>query len=91
MAASMAVGLAERVLAGDARAAARLITLVENGDEAADEALGRFPARGQAKTIGVTGPAGCGKSTLVDRVIAEYRRRGLRVGVLAVDPSSPFS
>lgn len=50
-----------------------------------------YPKTGKAFTIGVTGPTGTGKSTLVDKLIEEYRRRGRRVGVLAIDPSSPFS
>jgi LAO/AO transport system kinase len=84
--------LAERVLAGDARAVARAISIVEN--EAPDAgALVRaiFPKTGRAYLVGVTGPPGAGKSTLVDRMTAEIRQRGHEVGIVAVDPTSPFS
>jgi LAO/AO transport system kinase len=84
--------LADRVLAGDARAVARAISLVE--DETAEGAalIGRiYPQTGRAYLIGVTGAPGGGKSTLVDRLIAEVRRAGLSVGVIAVDPTSPFT
>jgi LAO/AO transport system kinase len=86
------VTLAERVLAGDPRAVARAISLVE--DEAADAApLVRelFPKTGRAYLVGVTGPPGAGKSTLVDRLIAAWRAAGRTVGVVAVDPTSPFT
>jgi len=83
--------LAERVLAGDARAIARAISLVE--DEAPDATAlvrGIFARTGRAYLVGVTGPPGAGKSTLVDRLTAEYRKSST-VGILAVDPTSPFS
>jgi LAO/AO transport system kinase len=86
------VTLADRVLAGDPRAVARAISLVE--DEAADAApLVRdlFPKTGRAYLVGVTGPPGAGKSTLVDRLTAAWRAAGRTVGVLAVDPTSPFT
>jgi LAO/AO transport system kinase len=84
--------LAERALQGDARAIARAISLIEN-DRPEGAALIRriFPNTGRAYLVGVTGPPGAGKSTLVDRLIAEWRRRDRTVGVLAVDPTSPFS
>ena len=84
--------LAEKVLAGDPRAIARAISLVE--DETADGAslLGTlFRHTGRAYLVGVTGPPGAGKSTLVDRLVGEIRRASLTAGVLAVDPTSPFT
>jgi LAO/AO transport system kinase len=86
--------LAERVIAGDPRAIARAISLVEDeGREAADLVRAIFPRTGRAYLVGVTGPPGAGKSTLVDRMIAELRKASppLTVGVVAVDPTSPFS
>jgi LAO/AO transport system kinase len=84
--------LVERLVAGDARAIARAISLVE--DETPDGAtlIAEIYARtGRAYLIGVTGPPGSGKSTLVDVLIGEIRRAGLSVGVIAVDPTSPFT
>lgn len=87
-----AVGLVLRVLAGEHRAAARAITLIENGDPgAASLAAEIFPHTGRAMVIGVTGPPGAGKSTLVERLAVAWRESGRTVGVLAVDPSSPFT
>ena len=84
--------LAERVLLGDVRAASRMISLIEADDSiAARAALRLAPGAGRARVLGVTGPPGVGKSTLVRGLIACYRKRDLSVGVLAVDPSSPFS
>ena len=84
--------LAERVLAGDARAIARAISLIENEDpQAAALVRGIFSGTGRAYVVGVTGPPGAGKSTLVDRLTADIRRRGDTVGVLTVDPTSPFT
>lgn len=84
--------LAERVRAGDARAIARAMSLVED-ETAAGAALVRaiHPDSGRAHLIGVTGAPGAGKSTLVDRLIAEIRQSGRTVGVIAVDPTSPFT
>ncbi len=87
-----AAALAERVLTGDVRAAARLIRLVDDGDPAAAEAMRAiYPRAGRAALIGVTGAPGVGKSTLVDQLVAHYRAAGKTVGVLAVDPTSPFT
>jgi LAO/AO transport system kinase len=84
--------LAERVLAGHVASAARLIRLVEDGrPEARDALRALYPKTGRAHVVGVTGPPGAGKSTLVASLIGELRRRDRRVGVIAVDPSSPFS
>ena len=86
------MSLAERVLAGDPRAIARAISLVENErPEGAALVSAVFSRTGRAYLIGVTGPPGAGKSTLVDRLLSEFRRQGSTVGVLAVDPTSPFS
>jgi GTPase len=84
--------LAKRVLGGDWRALARAITIVENDDPAAaalTKAL--YPHTGHAHVVGVTGPPGAGKSTLVDGLAAVIRSQGLTVGVVAVDPSSPYT
>lgn len=84
--------LAALVLAGDVRTASRVISLIEREDERAAEVVAQlFPATGSARTIGITGPPGAGKSTLIKQFIDAYRERGLRVGVLAVDPSSQQS
>jgi LAO/AO transport system kinase len=86
------VTLAERVLAGDPRAIARAITLVEDeSPEAAPLVRDLFPRTGRAYLVGVTGPPGAGKSTLVDRLTAAWRTAGRTVGVIAVDPTSPFT
>ena len=84
--------LADRVLAGDARAIARAMSIIEDESPAA-AALVRdiFPHTGRTYLVGVTGPPGAGKSTLVDRIIAETRKAGETVGVVAVDPTSPFT
>ena len=83
---------AELVRAGDVRALSRAITAVENHDPAAEELLRvLFPFTGKAYLSGVTGAPGTGKSTLVDRLAAFYRKRDERVGVIAVDPTSPYT
>jgi LAO/AO transport system kinase len=82
----------ERILAGDTRALARAITAVENGEPQRDDLLRRlFPHSGRALLVGITGAPGAGKSTLVDRAAAALRRRQKTVGIIAVDPTSPFS
>jgi LAO/AO transport system kinase len=84
--------LATGVVAGDARAIARAISLVEDDGDAGRQVVGEIYSRtGRAFLVGVTGAPGTGKSTLVDRLIAEIRRGGAKVGVIAVDPTSPFS
>ena len=84
--------LSERVLNGDPRAIARAISLIEDEAPQGAELIRRiFPRTGRAYLIGVTGAPGAGKSTLVDRLITELRGRGHTVGVVAVDPTSPFS
>jgi LAO/AO transport system kinase len=84
--------IADKVLAGDVRVAARLMRDLDDGMPAAVAALKRlYPSTGRAFVLGVTGNPGAGKSTLVDGLIERYRQQGLRVGVVAVDPTSPFS
>jgi len=82
----------EEALKGSQLAGARLIRLLEEGDEEGIAALkALYPHTGRAFILGITGPPGAGKSTLVDRIIGEFRSREKKVGVVAVDPSSPFS
>jgi LAO/AO transport system kinase len=84
--------LVARMLAGDRLALARLITLVENRSEAVPAIMRGVHARAQrGYTLGVTGPPGAGKSTVVDRLTASLRAEGQTVGIVAVDPSSPFT
>jgi LAO/AO transport system kinase len=87
-----AARLVERMLAGDRPALARLMTLVEGRSAAVPEIMSRiYPRTGRARVIGITGPPGAGKSTLVDRLATHLRAADRRVGIVAVDPSSPFS
>jgi LAO/AO transport system kinase len=84
--------LSTRVLEGDPRALARAISLIEDEAPVGRDLLRRlFVRTGQAYLIGVTGPPGAGKSTLVDRLIGSFRAAGRSVGVVAVDPTSPFT
>ena len=84
--------LIERMLKGDKRAAARLITLVENDDEKAAEIVKKiYRHTGKAHIVGITGPPGSGKSTLLDKLIKAARAEGKIVGVIAIDPTSPFT
>jgi len=84
--------LIDRVRAGDPNAVARAISKVEDGAREASELMKQvFPHTGRALIIGITGAPGAGKSSLVDKLAAFYRRGGERVGIIAVDPSSPFS
>jgi len=81
-----------RVLAGDSRAVARLVTLVENRSREAIPYLRElFGHTGRSFTVGITGAPGAGKSTLVDKLAESYRREEKRVGIIAVDPTSPFT
>jgi LAO/AO transport system kinase len=84
--------LIDRVTAGDVRAVARAISKVEDGAAGASGLMKEiFPRTGRALVIGITGAPGAGKSTLVDKLAGFYRKQGERVGIIAVDPSSPFS
>jgi LAO/AO transport system kinase len=84
--------LADRVVAGEGRALAKAISLVENRDPEGDRLVAElFPRTGRARIIGLTGPPGVGKSTLIAALTAELRRRDRTIGVLSIDPSSPFS
>ena len=90
--ADRAAVLADAARAGDRRALARLLTAVENHTPLAEHALRRlYPEAGHAHLVGITGPPGAGKSTLVAALIAELRARGRTVAVVAVDPSSPIT
>jgi len=84
--------LSSRVLEGDVRAASRLMRDIDDGNPTAvAELQALFPRTGRAYVIGITGPPGAGKSTLTDRLIALQRQQGKKVGVIAVDPTSPFT
>src|ERR671933_235047 len=84
--------LAEGVRSGDRRALARAISLVENADPLAYEVVrDLYPETGRAYGVGITGPPGVGKSTLISALVRHVREQGRSVGVISVDPSSPFS
>jgi LAO/AO transport system kinase len=84
--------LVEQACDGSPRAVARLISLVEDASPALREVMSLLaPRAGHARVVGLTGSPGVGKSTSTNALVAAYRKRGMRVGVLAVDPSSPFS
>lgn len=84
--------LVAELLNGSRLGLARAITAVENGyDNAIDIMRQIYPHTGKAKILGITGAPGAGKSTLTDKIVKAYRRRGLKVGIVAVDPTSPFS
>ena len=86
------MNLVDRILNGDTRAISRAMTLIENGDAQSREILkGVFPHTGRGRVIGVTGAPGSGKSTLVDKLAQAYRQQRKSVGIVAVDPTSPFS
>jgi LAO/AO transport system kinase len=84
--------LAKGVLSGNRRGVAKAITIIENNDPEAQDLVAKiFPHTGKSHIIGLTGAGGAGKSTLIEKVVKEYRRRGKTVGVVAVDPTSPFT
>ncbi len=86
------MNLVDRLLAGDRKAAAQLVTVMEDGGPPAREAVAAlYPHTGRAHIVGVTGSPGTGKSTLVYELAKEFRARGSTVGIIAVDPTSPFS
>lgn len=88
----MIAELTQRLLEGDRRALTRVLTFVENGYAEGRELMRElYRHSGRAQIVGVTGPTGSGKSTLTGAVAREYRRRGKTVGIVAVDPTSPFS
>lgn len=87
-----ATDLTDRLLSGDRTALARLISWAENSASGFPEAMSRvYPKVGRARRIGITGPPGAGKSTLVNELAQHYRAQELTVGILAVDPTSPFT
>ncbi len=84
--------LAERLVAGDKRSLARAISLVENRDPEGDALVAElFPRTGNARIVGFTGPPGVGKSTLIGAICTELRKADRQIGVLSIDPSSPFT
>ncbi len=84
--------LVDGLLKGDKRAAAKLISMIEDDDPSATEALSAiYPHTGKAHVVGFTGPPGVGKSSLINQLVREVRTRGRKVGVVAVDPTSPFT
>ena len=84
--------LTKGILAGEKRSIARAITLIENNGETAQKIISAiYPHTGKAYVIGVTGPAGSGKSTLIEKIVKELRKTGKTVGIVAVDPTSPFT
>ena len=82
----------DQIIHGDRRAVARAISIAENGSPNAEELLSAlFSHTGKAYRVGITGPPGAGKSTLTSKLASWYRTKGLRVGIIAVDPTSPFT
>ena len=86
------LNIEERLLEGDKRACARLISMLENNDQEAIDIIKKlYNKSGGAYVIGITGSPGSGKSTLTDRLAKEFRKQGKTVGIIAIDPTSPFS
>ncbi|NLY77910.1 MAG: methylmalonyl Co-A mutase-associated GTPase MeaB [Tissierellia bacterium] len=86
------MNIKERLLKGDRRACARLITMLENNDEEAISIIkDLYRYSGNAYVVGITGAPGSGKSTLTDKLAKEFRKEGKKIGILAVDPTSPFT
>jgi len=84
--------LVQGILAGEKRSIARAITIIENNGEKAQKIISAiYPYTGKAYVIGITGPAGSGKSTLIEKIVKKLRENGKSVGVVAVDPTSPFT
>jgi len=84
--------IARGVLAGDRRSIAKAITIIESNAPEAKKLISLiYPHTGKAHVIGLTGPGGSGKSTLIEKMVREYRRRGKTVGIVAIDPTSPFT
>jgi len=84
--------IVQGVLAGDRRSIARAITIIENNKAEAPKLIASiYPRAGKAHVIGLTGSGGSGKSTLIEKIVREYRQKGKTVGVVAVDPTSPFT
>ncbi len=84
--------LVQKVIEGQRPAIARMITLAENEAPEATQALRQlYPSTGRAYIVGITGPPGAGKSTLTDKLVKELRKRGKTVGIIAIDPTSPFT
>src|SRR2546422_1420989 len=85
-------GLVDSLLEGDKRSAGKLISLIEDDEPEAVEALARiYPHTGRAHVVGLTGPPGVGKSSLINRLVRAFRSRGKTGGVVAVDPTSPYT
>src|SRR5207249_4683879 len=85
-------GLVDSLLKGDKRSAGKLISLTEDDEPEAVEAVARiFPHTGRAHVVGLTGPPGVGKSSLINRLVRAFRSRGKTAGAVAVDPTSPRS
>ncbi len=86
------MNIEERLLKGDKRACARMITMLENNDDEAIKIIKKlYKYTGDAYVIGITGPPGSGKSTLTDRLTKEMRKMDKKVGIIAIDPTSPFT